>query len=328
CWSAGLCPKGHRAIPKSSAWRCMWRTTRSSTAASKATSPRASTAPAMSISGTAAPGSPPAIRRGASRAVICALNWKVGGCRAAGCCCGSAKRKTSGCCASSTTRILCRATMPRRVRRPPPAARASAKAARQSGAKTRPPGRAAAMPRDLAPQLATLVDRPPSGSGWSYEMKYDGYRIMCALQGRTARLASRNANDWTTRMKPLAEALGRLELGAGWLDGEVVCLNERGISHFQALQNALDGDGQGLRFVAFDLPYWNGRDLRRLPLAERQAMLEALLAELPEDAPLLLTQRLEVADDTEGAAAWTEACRLSLEGLICKRLDSAYVAGR
>ncbi|GAB1579223.1 DNA ligase D [Bordetella petrii] len=205
---------------------------------------------------------------------------------------------------------------------------ASAKAARQSGAKTRPPGRAAAMPRDLAPQLATLVDRPPSGSGWSYEIKYDGYRIMCALQGRTARLASRNANDWTTRMKPLAEALGRLELGAGWLDGEVVCLDERGISDFQALQNALDGDGQGLRFVAFDLPYWNGRDLRRLPLAERQAMLEALLAELPEDAPLLLTQRLEVADDTEGAAAWTEACRLSLEGLICKRLDSAYVAGR
>ena len=190
------------------------------------------------------------------------------------------------------------------------------------------PGRKAAMPADLAPQLATLVDQPPTGSGWSYEVKYDGYRILCRLKGGKAELVSRNDKDWSARMKGLAGAIGKLGLGEGWLDGEVVCFDENGVSSFQRLQQALDGEAQDLTFVAFDIPFWNGRDLRRLPLSKRQAFLDELLADIPEGSPLMPTQKLAVADGTQGAAAWTEACRLSLEGLICKKLDSPYTCGR
>ncbi|KGD86911.1 ATP-dependent DNA-ligase [Achromobacter sp. RTa] len=200
----------------------------------------------------------------------------------------------------------------------------AAKAARTDKAE----GRRAPLPAALEPQLATLVDAPPQGPGWSYEVKYDGYRILCRFQKGRARLVSRSGKDWTERMAALADALSALDLPDGWMDGEVVCLDERGISDFQLLQNALDGRTLDLSFMAFDLPYWNGADLRALPLSERQSRLEAVLAALPEGGPLLMTQRLEVADGTEGRAAWSEACRLSLEGLICKRLDSPYVAGR
>ncbi|MCY1511923.1 Multifunctional non-homologous end joining protein LigD [compost metagenome] len=189
-------------------------------------------------------------------------------------------------------------------------------------------GRRAPLPATLEPQLATLVDAPPQGPGWSYEVKYDGYRILCRFKQGRARLVSRNGKDWTGRMAVLAQALSALDLPDGWMDGEVVCLDERGVSDFQLLQNALDGRTAELSFMAFDLPYWDGADLRALPLSERQSRLEAVLAAMPEAGPLVMTQRLEVADGTEGRAAWSEACRLSLEGLICKRLDSRYTAGR
>ncbi|WP_353194178.1 DNA ligase D [Pusillimonas noertemannii] len=183
-------------------------------------------------------------------------------------------------------------------------------------------------PSSLPAQLATLVDRPPRGPGWSYEVKYDGYRILCRLEGGKARLLSRNGNEWNARMKGLADELQKLGLGDGWIDGEVVCFDDQGISRFQALQQALDGASGGLVFVAFDLPFWNGVDLRAQPLSERQRRLQELLEPLPADGPIMFTQQLDVSSDTEGASAWTEACRLSLEGLICKKKDSPYTDGR
>src|SRR5690606_11794871 len=180
--------------------------------------------------------------------------------------------------------------------------------AREHAPAATPRGRRAAMPRTLAPQLATLVDSPPHGPGWSYEVKYDGYRILAACSAGGVRLVSRGNEDWQARMAPLARALGALKLVRGWLDGEVVVLDGRGVADFQLLQNALDGQAEGMVFVAFDLPCWNGEDLRALPLQARQERLEDLLREVPEDAPLMLTQRLPVADDTEGKAAWNEAC--------------------
>src|SRR5690606_13110626 len=144
------------------------------------------------------------------------------------------------------------------------------------------------------------------------EVKYDGYRILCRLEGKTVKLVSRNGNAWNDRMKGLARALGELALGDGWIDGEVVCFDEQGISRFQALQQALDGASNELVFVAFDLPFWNGVDLRALPLSERQQRLQEVLEPVPSDSPIMFTQQLDISSDTEGANAWTEACRLSL----------------
>lgn len=213
--------------------------------------------------------------------------------------------------------------------KPANAANARARASSARVAKTKSKAEIkAATPSSMSPQLATLVDRPPTGAGWSYEVKYDGYRILCRFEGAAVKLISRNGNDWNARMKGLARALGALKLGEGWIDGEVVCFDERGVSRFQTLQQALDGAANDLVFVAFDLPFWDGVDLRGRPLSERQQKLEALLEPLPAGGPIMFTQKLNVASGTEGATAWTEACRLSLEGLICKKQDAPYTEGR
>src|SRR5690606_24041473 len=137
----------------------------------------------------------------------------------------------------------------------------------------------APLPDQLSPQLASLASRPPSSSGWLYEVKYDGYRMLCRIQDRDVRFLSRSDNDWTARMASLAKAVGELSRGTGWLDGEVVCFDSDGVSSFQALQQALDGRAENLVFVAFDVLFWNGHDVRSRTLVERQALLEAVLEE-------------------------------------------------
>lgn len=188
------------------------------------------------------------------------------------------------------------------------------------------PGKAVrrAMPRMIEPQLAVLSDEPPQDTGWSYEVKYDGYRMLCRIDGGKASFFSRTGKDWTARLRPLAEAVAALGLGRGWLDGEVVVFVDHGRSSFQALQNALDSASTAPRFIAFDLPYWAGYDLRGLPLAERQARLRKLLDRLPAEAPISFTDRLDVDEADHAQVAVTEACRLGLEGLIAKRLDAPY----
>lgn len=189
-------------------------------------------------------------------------------------------------------------------------------------------GRARAMPAFLEPQLATLVDRAPQDAGWSYELKYDGYRMMCRLDGNEVRLYSRTGGDWTGRMRALAEQLGKARLGRGWLDGEVVVFDQDGHSDFQALQQALDGKGTGLHLVAFDLPYWDGHDLRDLPLAARQDRLGALMRRAGAELPCSMTDRLALADPADGYTALEQACVLGLEGLMAKRLEARYTSGR
>lgn len=181
-----------------------------------------------------------------------------------------------------------------------------------------------AMPRMIKPQLAVLSDEPPQDPGWSYEVKYDGYRMLCRIDGSKVSFFSRTGKDWTARLRPLARAIAALELGRGWLDGEVVVFVENGKSSFQALQNALDSASTAPRFIAFDLPYWNGYDLRALPLVERQDRLEKLLTSLSKESPISFTDRLDVAEVDHARVAVTEACRLGLEGLIAKRVDAPY----
>src|SRR5262245_8594524 len=98
----------------------------------------------------------------------------------------------------------------------------------------------AALPEFFEPQLATLVKAPPADSDYVYEIKYDGYRMLCRVDGKDVRFFSRNGNDWTAKLKPLADAIAAMQLGTGWLDGEVVVFDESGIPDFGLLQNMLD----------------------------------------------------------------------------------------
>jgi len=190
--------------------------------------------------------------------------------------------------------------------------------------RTRAAGKKEALPEFIAPQLATLVSDAPSESDWTYEVKYDGYRMLARCEGKDVRLVSRNGNDWTTRLAPLAAALAKLKAGDAWLDGEIVVPDDRGRTSFQALQRALDGKATGIVYYVFDLLHADGQDLRELPLRERMRRLQARLASAPPDAAVRLSEHI----DGSGRQAWKAACELGLEGLIGKRLDAPYVSGR
>ncbi|RQU74461.1 DNA ligase D [Burkholderia cenocepacia] len=186
----------------------------------------------------------------------------------------------------------------------------------------------APLPERVAPQLATLVDAPPTHGGWCYELKFDGYRILARIAGKGARrrvtLMTREGRDWTAKLRAQRDALAALDVDDAWLDGEAVVLGENGLPDFQALQNAFGADrSDTVTFFVFDLPYLDGYDLRDAPLTARRALLEPLLA---SSDPARVRFSPDLGEDVASLIA--SACDTGLEGLIGKRADSRYRAGR
>jgi len=182
----------------------------------------------------------------------------------------------------------------------------------------------AKMPLFLAPQLATLVDEAPAGEGWIYEVKYDGYRIVARIEKDDVKLFTRNGNDWSSRLAPLAAQIRDLGLKSAWLDGEIVVPDDAGRPSFQLLQRAFDKSStRGIVFFAFDLPYFEGHDLTGVPLIERRALLAELLAK-KESANVRFSEHF-----TGPVKPLLEAaCKQGLEGLIGKRANAPYVSKR
>ncbi len=211
--------------------------------------------------------------------------------------------------------------------RRPTSGSAAAKSAR-SGAqrrKARAGGARAGMPKFIEPVLCRLLPRPPEGEGWAHEIKLDGYRLQLRVQAGHATLLTRKGLDWTDRFASIARAAEALPDCV--IDGEAVALNPEGVSDFSALQAALsEGRESALILFAFDLMFLEGRDLRPLPLAQRKQELERVLQSLP-DASRARVRYLEHFV-TPGAAVLESACRLSLEGVVSKRLDAPYESGR
>ena len=185
--------------------------------------------------------------------------------------------------------------------------------------------RKAALPALISPQLATLVSEAPAGDGdWLYEIKLDGYRLLARIDRGEVKLFTRTGKDWSDKLKPQCDALKRLGIRNAWIDGEIVVLDEQGRPSFQLLQNAFEHERAGsISFVAFDLPYADGHDLRKSPLRERRALLKQLIE--PH-----LGERLRFSDEVAGSPEQLlhAACNLQLEGLIGKRADAPYVEGR
>ena len=181
--------------------------------------------------------------------------------------------------------------------------------------------KAGAMPGFVAPQLCRLVDRPPSGAGWVHEIKFDGYRMQLRVEGGGVSLKTRKGLDWTAKFPAIAKAAAGL--ADGLLDGEVVAVDADGSPDFAGLQAALsEGKTDDLIFFAFDLMYAGGENLRDLPLSERKARLKALLGEGSD--------RIRYVEHftSGGEAVLRSACRMSLEGIVSKRLDAPYRSGR
>lgn len=188
-----------------------------------------------------------------------------------------------------------------------------------------PGARRARLPASVSPQLATLVAEAPEGDAWLHESKYDGYRIVCRIQGGRATLTSRNGNDWTARFPAVAQAAAKLPVDTAWLDGEVAVVGADGLTSFGALQNAGSGGGTLVYFV-FDLLHRDGWDLTAAPLEERKRALRAVVGGKNGGRTGTLRYSPHVIGD--GAAVFRAACRAHLEGIIAKRRDAPYVGGR
>ncbi|HEV7137895.1 MAG TPA: DNA ligase D [Steroidobacteraceae bacterium] len=183
----------------------------------------------------------------------------------------------------------------------------------------------APMPRFIEPALCRLLPRPPEEGGWAHEIKLDGYRLQLRVAEGSARLLTRKGLDWTARFAAIARAAEALPDCI--IDGEAVALNREGVSDFSALQAALsEGRESALVLFAFDLLFLEGRDLRPLPLVRRKEELERVLQSLPATSRARL-RHLEHFTSA-GAAVLESACRLSLEGVVSKRLDAPYESGR
>jgi bifunctional non-homologous end joining protein LigD len=197
---------------------------------------------------------------------------------------------------------------------PEPAARARGTIARRSAAASSPP-------RFVAPQLARLVPFAPPGPGWGHEIKFDGYRMQMRVAGGTATLRTRKGLDWTRRFPEIARA-GK-ELPDCLLDGEIVALDKRGVPSFSALQAGLVDEETGdFIYFLFDLLHADGKDIRKYPLTTRKQRLSELLASSPA------RHRYVEHFETGAEAVLKSACRMSLEGVVSKRLDSSYRSGR
>ena len=179
-------------------------------------------------------------------------------------------------------------------------------------------GRVSTLPKRLQPMLATLTDGPFDDPGWIFEDKYDGFRMVAKIESGKVTLYSRNGQVISRNYIEVAQALEGVK-GDAVIDGELVALDENGVSHFQLLQNALRRQAK-LLYCAFDLMFQDGEDLRALPLIERKKRLKAIL---PKHRLVAFSRHRK----TFGTKFFEEAGRKGLEGIMAKRASSKYLSG-
>ena len=172
-------------------------------------------------------------------------------------------------------------------------------------------------PRVLSPMMATPAPALPSGDGWSYEVKWDGYRTLALKDGPRVRLFSRNLKDVTGAYPSVVRTLGELKAPTALVDGELVAIDDEGRPSFQALHHQ---SAHTVVYYAFDLLQIAGRDLTREPLDLRRQ----LLAAAAQGTSILVSEPLP------GTPAQIEKAvrELGLEGVVAKRRSSRYEAGR
>ena len=193
----------------------------------------------------------------------------------------------------------------------------------------KPAGRSAArvgiLPDFIAPQLCETVKRPPSGPGWVHEIKFDGYRVQLRVADSNVTLKTRRGLDWTARFPAIAKAAASLPDAI--IDGEICALDDNGAPDFAALQAALSEDKTAnLVFFVFDLLFDGAEDIRSQRLADRKERLHETLKDLRKGTAALI--RFVEHFESSGDAVLKSACRLSLEGIVSKRLDAPYRSGR
>ncbi|WP_029620592.1 non-homologous end-joining DNA ligase [Pseudorhizobium marinum] len=184
------------------------------------------------------------------------------------------------------------------------------------------------MPDRIEPCLAKLVSKAPQGDEWSYELKWDGYRLAVHVEQGRVRIITRGGHDWTHRFPGIEAAARDYVPTTMILDGEAVVLDEQGRSDFGRLQNSLGGRGGKLPagnaiLYAFDLLYLDGHDLTKMDYAARRSLLEEVVPPGREGG-IRLSEEFDVDPDV----LLQHACTHELEGIIAKHRDRPYRSGR
>jgi bifunctional non-homologous end joining protein LigD len=166
--------------------------------------------------------------------------------------------------------------------------------------------------------LATSASQLPEGDGWSYEVKWDGYRTLAEKTGRTVRLMSRNLKNVTRQYPGVAAAIAKLETDSVLLDGEIVAIDREGRPSFQDLHHSALA-GTQIVYCAFDALGFDGRDIMKRPLDERRTVLRDVVS----------GSRVRLSEPLPGRPKQIEQAirRLGLEGVVAKRRDSIYTPG-
>jgi bifunctional non-homologous end joining protein LigD len=175
-------------------------------------------------------------------------------------------------------------------------------------------------PGFIEPALATSIEKVPGGERWLHEIKFDGYRVQVHIVNEAVKVFTRRGHDWTNRFRKIADDAWHIAARSAIIDGEVVVPAADGSTDFSVLQNELKGQSTKIMLVAFDLLYLNGYDLRSLPLVKRKAQLKTII----QHTDVQFSDSFEV----EGAEVFAHACKVGLEGVVSKVLDSTYVSGR
>ena len=173
-------------------------------------------------------------------------------------------------------------------------------------------------PSNLKPMKATLVDAPFDDPDWIYEVKWDGYRAVGFITSKGAELISRN-NLPFNKFYPINKVLVSWKMNAV-LDGEILVLNDKGISDFGALQNWRSEADGNLVYYVFDLLWYEGKNLMGLPLNQRQAILKNIL---PANNDSI---RQSTVFNANGIEFFKAAEKMGLEGIIAKKASSVYTS--
>ncbi len=208
--------------------------------------------------------------------------------------------------------------------------KAGSVAARLDASRLAPNGPREAMPARLAPMLAELGEAPFTHADWLFEPKLDGYRVLAFVAAGAARLRSRRGLDLTGVFPAIAAELAAQAVDGMLLDGEIVAFDAAGKPSFNALQNraqlktsreiAAAEQATPTIFYAFDLLHFAGINLRPAPYAERRRYLAQCLL------PSAHVQLVHATDD--GLGLYPAALANGCEGIMAKRRDSRYLAGR
>jgi bifunctional non-homologous end joining protein LigD len=189
--------------------------------------------------------------------------------------------------------------------------------------------RKAAMPSRVEPMLATIGQGPFSSPEWLFEIKWDGVRALAWLEAGQLTLRARHGADISNRYPELASLPAAFTSPQAILDGEIVALDELGLSDFGRLQERMHVRAPAKNLIEsvpaiyyiFDLLYCDGYDLRGAALLERKQLLQKLLH---------TSERFRYADHQleKGKELFELAGQTGLEGIVAKRINSRYASGR